>query len=362
MPIVKYEKKKKYRNEKTAEEYKTEKEQLSKEIERIATNFSDNPEQLAELAAFQARFYNYSVRNTILIFSQNSGASFVGSFGKLKQIADDIAKENGNVDEYGNPQYMGVKSGAKAIKIFAPTPITYLNIDGNYVKISEATKEQKELYAAGEIKAVQRQAYKLVPVFDISQTLIPIEYYPQILSFAFGAKSKEAAEIFNELKEYIEVELDCPVKENIDNSISLRGRCYTSGDASIELNEKLNDTMRLSTLAHEFGHFLMHRIDNIEAGIEKPLSQQEVEADIFSIMLTSHFNFPTEESRKSHLAHSYRAYLDMQKENAKPFDSLSTIFSNASKVFADTIVGIEKYFAQEQSNEALFETEEGIEV
>ncbi len=338
MPTVHYQSKKGH-IEKNMQEYKDKKEKLSKEIENIANNYTENPENLAELAIFSARFYKYSFRNTLLIFSQNPFASFVGSFAKFKEIGNNIAAENNLKDERGQMQYLGVKAGAKSMYVFAPTPITYLLIDGEYIKLSTATKEQKSLYEAGEIKAMQQQAYKLVPVFDISQTLIPPEYYPKI--FSVGKNNKQAAEIYDKLKNYIEIGLNCPVEENIDNSISLRGLCYTTPEtAGININSKLKDTMRLSTLSHEVGHFLMHR-DTVMP--EKSVAQKEVEADIMSIMLLSYFGQEVSDVRKAHLADNYRAYAAALQKNSKPFDSINTIFSNASNVFEEFVVGFENY-------------------
>lgn len=331
----------------TAADMKAKKEELQRQVEKIANEYSQSPESLAELCEFKAKFYNYSMRNTMLILSQNPGATFVGSFPRFKEIGDEIASKNGETDENGKTPYYGVKKGAKAMSIFAPTPITYIQDGDEWVKLSKATPKQKKEAESGLRTVRKDMAFKIVPVFDISDTLIPAKYYPQV--FSFGHSSEQAAEVYGGLKSYIENELKCSVEENIDNSIALRGTCRTDDAKEIKLNTRLEDTMKVSTLSHELGHFLMHRTDN-ESGAGKLSEQKEVEADIFSIMLTSHFGIETSEARKAHLAESYRAYMLRTGENKseKPFEDLNTIFNNANKVFTDTVDGLEKYMYDTQ--------------
>ena len=60
----------------------------------------------------------------MLIYAQNPGALFVGSFAAIKKITDELAKEHKLPN--GELPYYGIKKGAKAIKIFVPQKITYL--------------------------------------------------------------------------------------------------------------------------------------------------------------------------------------------------------------------------------------------
>lgn len=331
----------------SAADMKAKKEALQKQVEGIANGFSQSPENLAELCEFTAKFYNYSLRNTMLIMAQNPGASFVGSFSKFKEIGDEIADKYGETDENGRRPYFGVKKGAKAMSILAPTPITYIQDGKEWVKVSKATSKQKKEADAGLRDVKKEMAFKIVPVFDISDTLIPTKYYPKV--FSFGQSSEQAADVCEGLKSYIEDELGCIVDENIDNSIRIKGLCRIDDAKEIRLNTRLEDTMKVSTLSHELGHFLMHRKDN-ESMIDKLTEQKEVEADIFSIMLTSRFGNETSDARKDHLANSYRAYMSKAGNNKtqNPFNDINVIFSNVNKVFTDTIEGLDKYMFNKQ--------------
>lgn len=91
------------------------KEENLKIIQNIVNNFKEDPEKILEFIDFQSRFYNYSTRNTMLIYAQNPGALFVGSFAAIKKITDELAKEHKLPN--GELPYYGIKKGAKAIKI-----------------------------------------------------------------------------------------------------------------------------------------------------------------------------------------------------------------------------------------------------
>lgn len=69
------------------------------------------------------------------------------------------------------------------------------------------------------------------------------------------------------------------------------------------LNDRLEDTQKLSTLAHELGHaVLLHQI-----GDEKSEHQKELEADALGIMLESYFGIEPTDSRRRHLAKHYQS-------------------------------------------------------
>ncbi len=340
----------KYSNESRkqfSKDIQIQKEKLQKEIENIALNYTDSPKKLAELAAFRSKFHNYSFRNAVLIYAQNPNASFVGSYAKFKELGKEIAVENNEYDEKGNIPYFGVKAGQRGMKIFVPAEITYICVDkvnNEWIRMSEATAQQKSAAKIGTLETKTELTFRLGTVFDISQTAIPSKYYPQV--YFMGYNSEQHAQIYEGLKAYIENELNCPVTVGIDNSIALRGFCYTGSGVGIALNKRLEDTQKLSTLSHELGHFLMHR-GNQNA---KPSAQCEIEADIYNIMLESHFGIETNDIRKAHLAGSYRQYLKAisetkSKENGDKsvFDNLETIFSNAGRAFDESIQKIDSY-------------------
>lgn len=174
------------------------KEENLKIIQNIVNNFKEDPEKILEFIDFQSRFYNYSTRNTMLIYAQNPGALFVGSFAAIKKITDELAKEHKLPN--GELPYYGIKKGAKAIKIFVPQKITYLkNESGDWIQLSKADKQMQLEYKKGNIESYQRLGFGIGSVFDISQTNLPIELYPTVISEGFG----EESEIHKQFAEYL---------------------------------------------------------------------------------------------------------------------------------------------------------------
>lgn len=77
------------------EQMKEREDQAKEQIHDLARSFRDTPEQIQEFLTFEAKFYQYSARNTMLIYKQNRGATFVQSF-KTGRIWD-IRSREGNM-------------------------------------------------------------------------------------------------------------------------------------------------------------------------------------------------------------------------------------------------------------------------
>ena len=124
-----------------------------KEItDRLETGIMD----LFESGRFQAyldtmaRFHNYSFNNTILIAMQ--GGQLVAGYNKWR-------------DEF----HRNVKKGEKGIKIFAPAPY---KVKKEVPKLDEQGQpvRDKDGNPVTEQKEIQVPAFKIVSVFDVSQT------------------------------------------------------------------------------------------------------------------------------------------------------------------------------------------------
>ena len=160
------------------------KEEMKQKVIELAKNFKDNPQNMIEYLQFSTRFYNYSSRNTMLIYQQNPGAMFCNSYKAYQDMG------------------YSVKRGEHGMKILVPTIKTYLNIDGSPVPLSKATKEQKEAYKQHRIEAEQRIHFKVGTVFDIAQTNCPKEDYPKY--FDLGYTSEQHKQLYELMKTYCE--------------------------------------------------------------------------------------------------------------------------------------------------------------
>lgn len=342
-----------YDSEKYVFQQQQKKNELKEIITDISHNFVQNQDKLIEFIKFKSKFYNYSYKNTLLIYNQNPYASFVGSFLKFKELTKELSENYNIKDESGRTPYMGVNKGEKGMNIYVPVSVTSVCVDKeNYIwkPLSKCTSEEKRLANLGQLDKRTSLQFKLGTVFDISQTAIPMEYYPAIIKDSMGYTSEQHAVVFEGLKSYIENDLNIPVNIGLDDSVTCRGLCYLNGE-QIVLNSRLNDTQLLSTLSHEFGHYLMHSVYAEHRDISK--SQKEVEADVFSIMLENYFGIEINDTRKEHLSSSFNSFLETEKNKDAGFDEvefIEKIINNATKVFDTHINGITKSIEEVQNN------------
>ena len=316
--------KKEYNQEEYIEKQEQLKEQLEQRVKELAEKFRDKPEQIVELLEFSSRFYKYSQRNVMLIYSQNEGATFVESFKGM------------------NDKGYHVKKGQHGMKILVPVKTTLLNDNGNWIKLSNATKEQKQAYKNGQIESRTVQRFKVGTVFDISQTDCPIEDYPKL--YNMGYKNERHDQLYNAVKEYAEKVLSCTVVESDVSSISLRGFYYPLKN-EIHISDKLQDTEKLSTLLHELAHAVLHKQPNID----KPIAQIEFEADALSIMLQSKLGIEVTEGGQRHLANHFREFESiiennknapestLSKTNGNKTPDINTVLHNVSEQYRDMI-------------------------
>ena len=295
---------------------------LSAVIENTAKEYRENPELIADLLKFRSQFYQYSYNNTVLIRSQNQGAMFTASFAKYKEMG------------------YQVKKGEKGLKIFVPVTVTYLYdpVSQKWTQLKYATEEQKAKAKSGELETKKTTKFKIGSVFDISQTNCPKEDYPKILHM--GYQSEHHAEIYHSIKHYCENELGCPVKMEDIRSIDLRGYFNPSRN-EITLNEKLEDTERLSTLVHEMGHAILHA--NIELR-KIPTAQKEFEADALAIMFENYFGIDITNLRVKHLADNYQKMIVNLDEQQI---SIETVLQKVFDHYTTQIKTLEYYIDKE---------------
>lgn len=172
----------------------------------------ENSEDWKRFLAFSAQFRQYSLCNTVLIFSQCPQASFVAGFGKWNSFK----------------RY--VKKGEKGIKIFAP--ITK--------KVSDENNPEK--YQSRVV------GYQIVYVYDISQTDgadVPMSILHTGLKNIEGAEQKLGM-ILEHVKDVVEV----------STMVLPKGHHGLYNIAKKEIKINANDTalQNVKTLFHELAH------------------------------------------------------------------------------------------------------------
>lgn len=281
------------------QEWKTQMQQTESHMKQlifdVASSYQDSASDIAELFAFGSQFYKYSVKNNMLIYAQNKGATFVQSYVAWKKL------------------HCTIQKGEKGIKIFVPTTTTFLKIKEQWVALSQATKAEQASYHAGELQGMTKCTFKIGTVFDIAQTTFPKESYPK--GYGVGYPSEQQQCLVKGLATYAKNVLGCKVSFSNLKSIGIRGS-FCPDTNEIQINELLEDSQQLSTLVHELGHAFMHQ------QTKKNEHQIEFEADGFGIMLASHFGIPLTESTKRHCAEHWQDYLQEQHNPTVRIDQI----------------------------------------
>ena len=323
-PATEMQKTNKYAN--WGQKKQIEKEDLDQRFAKMSNDFKLNPEHLAEVIAFSSKFHNYSARNANLIYMQNKGATFVGSYNKFKELG------------------YNVKRGEKGLNVLVPTITTYFEIGDEIKNISQANAKEKAKIKSGEIKTKERLSFKYGAVFDISQTTCPTKDYPKY--YDVGYSSTEHQKAYDDIVAYAKNKLDCQVITDDLKSISIKGKYYIEQN-NISINDKLEDTQKLSVLSHELGHAILHN-KNTNAN-EKSTAQIEMEADVFSILMQSHIDIELTESRKKHFTENYRAlqsYNEKQTDETKKVD-FDKLYDNVFNEYKNAVKGINEITAEQ---------------
>lgn len=138
-----------------------------------------------------------------------------------------------------------------------------------------------------------------------------------------GYESAGHAALYECLKSFAE-KSGFLVAENAVQSIALKG-FYRPGDDSITINNKLNDSEKLATMAHEFAHAVMHKTST------QPKEIVEFEAECLSHMVQKHLNLPISDSSKDYIASYYGKIKDNAFELDKSFKRISKAFNHVIK-------------------------------
>lgn len=185
--------------------------------------------------AFQSLFYNYSFRNTMLIYLQNPEASYVKGFKAWNQLG----------------RY--VKKGAKGLAILAPC----------YRKVEDFKEpENKSEYQDSEGEKVIKRVisgFKVTYVFDIADT-DGSDDLPVLVKGLAGNSEQEQA-IYEKLKAFISTEH--PVQE-VTGTAS-KGS-YNLATGIISVRSDVEYLQKIKTILHEYAHaidFAMHPEEDI---------------------------------------------------------------------------------------------------
>ena len=292
-------------------------ERMKEITDRLETGIQElfESERYKAYLTTMSKFHSYSFNNTLLIAMQ--GGQLVAGYNKWR---DDF--------------HRNVKKGEKAIKILAPAPF-------------KAKKEVQKLDAQGrpvmgkdgkpvtEVQEIQVPAFKIVSVFDVSQT--EGEPLPSIGVEELTGSVERYGEFFKALEQ------TSPVPIGFEDIPGGSHGYYHLTEKRIAIQEGMSELQTLKTAIHEIAHSKLHAIDPEAPAIEqvdRPDSRtREVQAESVAYAVCQHYGLDTSDYSFGYVA-GWSSCKDLKELKA----SLETIRATAHEL----ITTIDGHLAQLQ--------------
>lgn len=292
-------------------------ERMKEITDRLQTGIQElfESERYKAYLTTMSKFHSYSFNNTLLIAMQ--GGQLVAGYNKWR---DDF--------------HRNVKKGEKAIKILAPAPF-------------KAKKEVQKLDAQGrpvmekdgkpvtEVQEIQVPAFKIVSVFDVSQT--EGEPLPSIGVEELTGSVERYGEFFKALEQ------TSPVPIGFEDIPGGSHGYYHLTEKRIAIQEGMSELQTLKTAIHEIAHSKLHAIDPEAPAIEqadRPDSRtREVQAESVAYAVCQHYGLDTSDYSFGYVA-GWSSGKDLKELKA----SLETIRATAHEL----ITTIDGHLAQLQ--------------
>ena len=303
---------------------KTEKQKVQEITEKLEQGIKElfESEKYKTYLNTMSKFHNYSFNNTMLIAMQKPDATLVAGFKAWQK----------NFDRH-------VKKGEKGIRILAPAPY---KIKEEQEKLDPVTGEimiDKNGMPITEEVEIKIPAFRVVPVFDVSQT--DGKELPDIGVNELSGSVEDYEDFMQALTEVSPVPI---TYEDIDGDA--KGYFHTT-DHRIAIQEGMSQSQTVKTAIHEVAHAKLHdreQNQDIDAVLEKERNTKEVEAESVAYTVCQHFGIDTSDYSFGYIA-GWSSDQDMKELKS----SLDTIRKTASEL----ITGIEDRLAELQKDRAV---------
>lgn len=293
-------------------------EKMKEITDRLEQGIQDlfESDRFKEYLQVMSKFHNYSFNNTLLIAMQKPDATLIAGYNSWKNL-------------FGRQ----VTRGAKGIKVIAPSPY---KVKKEVDKIDPKTQKpvtDKNGKTVKEETEITVPAFKVVSVFDVSQT-----EGKELPSIGVDELTGDVAQYADFFKA---TEQASPAPVGFEKIESGAKGYYSQTEKRIAINEGMSELQNLKTLIHEIAHAKLHDID-----LNAPAKEQadrpdrrtrEVQAESIAYAVCQHYGLDT-----SDYSFSYVATWSSGRELSELKASLETIRSTASELIKD----IDKNFAE----------------
>ena len=267
-------------------------------------------ERFKEYLRTMSKFYNYSFNNTLLIAMQKPEATYVAGYTSWQR----------NFDRQ-------VMKGEKGIKILAPAPY---KAQEEHEKIDPLTQKPvigADGKAVTETVEVLRPAFKVVSVFDVSQT--DGKELPDIIVDELKGTVENYEAFFDALKQ------ESPVPISFEDIPGGAKGFFSPVESRIAIQEGMSEIQTVKTAIHEIAHAKLHAVKPDEKAApedKKDRHTKEVEAESVAYTVCQRYGIET-----SDYSFGYIAGWSSGKETKELKSSLDTI----RKTAAEMIEGID---------------------
>lgn len=289
-------------------------------------------DKFKEYLTTMSKFYNYSFNNTLLIAMQKPDATLIAGYTSWQR----------NFDRH-------VMKGEKGIKILAPAPY---KAQEEREKIDPAT-QKPVLDADGkpvtETVEVLRPAFKVVCVFDVSQT--DGKELPDIAVDELTGSVENYAAFFEALKQ------ESPVPISFEDIPGGAKGYFSHVENRIAIQDGMSEIQTVKTAIHEIAHAKLHAIkpdEKVAPEERKDRHTKEVEAESVAYTVCQRYGIET-----SDYSFGYIAGWSSDKDTKELKGSLETIRSTAAEMI-ESIDAKLKVLLTEKSQEQTQETPEPV--
>ena len=270
-----------------------------------------------------SKFHDYSLNNTLLIAFQRPDATLVAGYTAWQK-------------QFGRQ----VQKGEKAIKILAPAPYQEKVEMEKIDPITRTPILDADGKPVREVQEVTKPAFKVVSVFDVSQT--EGREIPSLGVDELSGEVREYEMFFEALKR------SCPVPMEFENIEGSAKGYYHQMEQRIAIREGMSQVQTIKTAIHEMAHQRLHAVDPLDEKseiIDQTRSSKEVEAESVAYTVCQHYGIET-----SDYSFAYVAGWSHGKETPELKASLNTIRKTANEMITEIdghIAEINKEMEQE---------------